>query len=119
MRWLIWTLPARSETITTVARRRWSSLRVGDTAHLPCVTLVATAVAQRFVNEATQNLTHQFDQDALRLADEDSEDGRTARETLRDDILTNKTKHFVSDGLVCLAIATILRDRRAGRHAAA
>jgi FAD binding domain/Aromatic-ring hydroxylase, C-terminal len=57
-------------------------------------------VAQRFVNEATQNLTHQFDQDALRLADEDSEDGRTARETLRDDILTNKTKHFVSDGLV-------------------
>jgi 2-polyprenyl-6-methoxyphenol hydroxylase-like FAD-dependent oxidoreductase len=57
-------------------------------------------VAHRFVNEATQNLTHQFDQDALRLADEDSEDGRTARETLRDDILTNKTKHFVSDGLV-------------------
>jgi 2-polyprenyl-6-methoxyphenol hydroxylase-like FAD-dependent oxidoreductase len=57
-------------------------------------------VAQRFVNEATQNLTHRFDQDALRLADDDSEDGRMARETLRDDILTNKTKHFVSDGLV-------------------
>jgi hypothetical protein len=57
-------------------------------------------VAQRFVDEATDNLSYRFDAKLLRQADEDSAIGRKAREQLRDDILANKTKHFVSDGLV-------------------
>jgi 2-polyprenyl-6-methoxyphenol hydroxylase-like FAD-dependent oxidoreductase len=57
-------------------------------------------VAQRVVAEATDNLTHPFDKNLLRLADQNDEDGRTARGKLRDHILAYKTKHFVSDGLV-------------------
>ena len=41
-----------------------------------------------------------FDAPSLRLAGDDSAEGRKAREKLRDDILANKTKHFISDGLV-------------------
>src|SRR5207244_2296902 len=57
-------------------------------------------VAQRFVEEATDNLSHSFDRESLRLADDDSDAGRRARATLREDILANKVKHFISDGLV-------------------
>jgi 2-polyprenyl-6-methoxyphenol hydroxylase-like FAD-dependent oxidoreductase len=57
-------------------------------------------VAQRVVAEATDNLTHPFDKSLLRLADRSDVEGERAREKLREHILTYKTKHFVSDGLV-------------------
>jgi 2-polyprenyl-6-methoxyphenol hydroxylase-like FAD-dependent oxidoreductase len=57
-------------------------------------------VAQRIVAEATENLTHPFDKDLLRLAGGDDLEGKLAREKLREHILKYKTKHFVSDGLV-------------------
>jgi hypothetical protein len=57
-------------------------------------------VAQRFVAEATANMSYGFNMEHLWLAGDDTEDGKNAREKLREDILTNKTKHFVSDGLV-------------------
>ena len=56
-------------------------------------------VAQRFVAEATANMSSDSTWSA-RGSPVTTEDGRCARERLREDILTNKTKHFVSDGLV-------------------
>ncbi len=57
-------------------------------------------VAQRVVAEATDNLSRRFDRDLLAAAGEDSAAGATARATLQQQILENKTKQFVSDGLV-------------------
>jgi hypothetical protein len=57
-------------------------------------------VAQRVVAEATDNLSRRFDRDLLAAAGEDSAAGATARATLQQQILKNKTKQFVSDGLV-------------------
>lgn len=57
-------------------------------------------VAQRVVAEATDNLSRRFERDLLAAAGEDSATGATARATLQQQILENKTKQFVSDGLV-------------------
>ena len=57
-------------------------------------------VARRVVAEATDNLTHPFDKDDLAAAERPGESGERARARLREHILTHKTKHFVSDGLV-------------------
>ena len=57
-------------------------------------------VAQRVVAEATDNLSRRFDRDLLAAAGEDSAAGSAARATLQQQILENKTKQFVSDGLV-------------------
>ena len=57
-------------------------------------------VAQHVVAEATDNLSRRFDRDLLAAAGEDSAAGATARATLQQQILENKTKQFVSDGLV-------------------
>ncbi len=60
-------------------------------------------VARRSVDEATDNMIRSrfdfIDETALRRVDEDSAEGETMRRRVEDDILNNKTKHFVTEGI--------------------
>lgn len=57
-------------------------------------------VAQRIVREATDNMVYEFDP-AMRAVIEDATPaGEAARERMREEIVTNRTRVFVSDGMV-------------------
>ncbi len=56
-------------------------------------------VAQRNVGEATDNIMRTTDQSLLRFIEDDSEQGAAARRQIGADILHNRAKTFISDGI--------------------
>ncbi len=56
-------------------------------------------VAQRNVDEATDNMRRQVRPPSLDGIEDDTPEGQALRDAMREDILRNKTKQFLSDGI--------------------
>ncbi len=56
-------------------------------------------VAQRNVGEATDNVMRTTNEALVRLVDDDTPEGRDARHQLGEDIVRNRAKTFISDGI--------------------
>jgi 2-polyprenyl-6-methoxyphenol hydroxylase-like FAD-dependent oxidoreductase len=57
-------------------------------------------VARRIVDEATENMTKTYDPAALAVIEDDTPAGAAARVRMRDEIVSTRTRVFVSDGIV-------------------
>jgi 2-polyprenyl-6-methoxyphenol hydroxylase-like FAD-dependent oxidoreductase len=57
-------------------------------------------VAQRIVREATDNMEYEFDPKMRAVIEDATPDGEAARRHMREEIVTKRTRVFVSDGIV-------------------
>lgn len=57
-------------------------------------------VAQRIVREATDNMEYEFDPKMRAVIEDATPDGEAARRRMREEIVTKRTRVFVSDGIV-------------------